>query len=94
MAAYFEAGMLICFGISWPFAVYKSWSTKDVAGKSAVFLWFILLGYVCGIGFKVASGVDKIIAFYAVNLVLVATDIALYYRYRRRPARGAEGMAA
>lgn len=94
MAAYFEAGMLVCFGISWPFAVYKSWSTKNVAGKSAMFLWFILFGYVCGILFKVASGVDVVIAFYAANLVMVAADIALYYRYRGRDAEPAGAAAA
>ena len=34
----FEAGMLICFGASWPFAVMKTYKTKSVKGKSRLFL--------------------------------------------------------
>jgi hypothetical protein len=84
MAAYFEAAMLFCFGVSWPFSVYRSWRTKNVTGKSAVFLWFILMGYVSGILFKIASGVDGVFALYAFNFVMVSADITLFYRYRRR----------
>ena len=93
MGSFFEAGMLVCFGISWPFAVYKSWKSKDVTGKSAVFLWFILLGYVSGIAFKVLSGVDLVIAFYVTNLVMVGADIVLYYRYRGRTAQAPAAAA-
>ena len=34
----FEAIMLICFGASWPAAVYKTYTTKNVEGKSLLFL--------------------------------------------------------
>ena len=94
MAAYFEAGMLVCFGISWPFAVLKTYRSKSVGGKSILFLWLIFLGYVSGATAKVLGEMTWVIGLYALNGLLVATDIALYYRYRRRPARGVEGMAA
>ena len=38
-------------------------------------------GYACGILHKALYSQDWIIALYALNLVLVATDLALYYRY-------------
>ena len=78
--------MLACFGVSGPVAVLKTWRTKAVSGKSLLFLWLILAGYVCGVLFKVASGLDWVIALYGANLGLVTLDIALYYRYRGRKA--------
>ena len=35
----YEAGMLICFGVSWPLAAYKTYKAKCVHGKS---IWFSL----------------------------------------------------
>ena len=32
----FEAVMIFCFGVSWPFSIYKSYRTKSVKGKSLV----------------------------------------------------------
>jgi len=49
----FEMGMLICFGVSWPFAVYKTWKTKTSESKSMVFLWLVFVGYLSGIAHKV-----------------------------------------
>ena len=49
----FEAGMLLCFGASWPAAVLKTYRTKNVEGKSLVFLSLILIGYICGMINKV-----------------------------------------
>ncbi len=76
--------MLVGFGVSWPFAVRKTWRTKRVEGKSAVFLWCILLGYLSGITHKIVYSADAVVALYAFNCLLVATDLALYYRYRAR----------
>ncbi|MHC4201752.1 MAG: hypothetical protein ACYSU0_17330 [Planctomycetota bacterium] len=85
----FEIGMLVGFGVSWPFAVWKTWSSKRVEGKSAVFLWCIFFGYVSGILHKVFGNFDAVTALYAFNGLMVALDIALYYRYRARDARPA-----
>ena len=35
-----EAGMMICFGASWPFQVAKTYKTKEVKGKSILFIYF------------------------------------------------------
>ena len=85
----FEIGMLVGFGVSWPFAVWKTWSSKRVEGKSAVFLWCIFLGYVSGILHKVLGNFDAVTALYAFNCLMVALDIALYYRYRASSAQPA-----
>ena len=42
----FEAGMMVCFGASWPIAAYKTYKAKCVDGKSLRFSSLILLGYV------------------------------------------------
>ncbi len=96
LATVFEIGMLVGFGVSWPFAVWKTYSTKNVAGTSVVFLWCVFLGYVSGVLFKVFGAADWVTALYALNGLLVATNIALYYRYRGRSAAIAasqEGLA-
>lgn len=88
VAPYAEALMLACFGASWPFSVAKAIRIKKVTGKSAVFLWLVLLGYAAGITFKLARWSEEppvrhwILLLYAFNFSIVAVDICLYYRYR------------
>jgi hypothetical protein len=78
----FEAGMLICFGSSWPFAVAKTYKTKNVKGQSRLFLFLVLIGYAFGIIHKIFFNLDIVLALYIVNALLVLTDIVLHYRYR------------
>lgn len=80
----FEAGMLICFGASWPFAVIKTYKTKNVKGKSVLFLSLIILGYICGIINKIQNSVDIVFWLYVINLLLVGTDYLFYFIYRNR----------
>jgi formate hydrogenlyase subunit 3/multisubunit Na+/H+ antiporter MnhD subunit len=81
MGEIFEAIMVICFGLSWPLSVYKSWKAKTVKGKSLLFECFILLGYVCGIVGKILTGkITYVFVFYILNLIMVSTDLCLYYR--------------
>lgn len=79
----FEAGMLICFGASWPFAVRKTFITKSVKGKSKFFLFLIILGYVFGIVHKVMNSLDIVIWLYVINLLLVSADLFLCFRYSK-----------
>lgn len=79
----FEAGMLICFGISWPVSVYRSAKSKSTKGKSIIFLYFILVGYFSGITHKLIYSLDLVLILYIINSLLVITDICLYYRNRR-----------
>ena len=87
--------MLVCFGASWPFSIYKSWRTKNVSGKSVLFLWLIFFGYLAGITNKVLRSLapevslEAVTALYGLNAVLVFTDILLYYRYSRAGSQAA-----
>lgn len=81
--------MMICFGLSWPISISKSLRTKVVSGKSPLFMSILCLGYLCGIIHKVLYSTDWVMALYALNMVMVAIDLFLYYRYlpRERTAR-------
>jgi len=78
----FEILMLILFGLSWPFSIYKSWKSKSTAGKSIIFLFVVLLGYCAGIIHKVLYSMDFVIYLYIINCIMVGVDIMLYYRNR------------
>ena len=80
----FETGMLLCFGASWPFALYKTWKTKITAGKSLTFLWLVLIGYLCGLTHKILYSPDLVIVLYALNTLMVVSDLTLTYCYHPR----------
>lgn len=82
MAELFEILMIVCFGMSWPMNVIKSWRARTTKGKSLPFLLLISVGYVFGIAGKLISGAYKwyVLFFYVLNLVMVLTDLALYFR--------------
>jgi hypothetical protein len=77
----FEAAMLICFGISWPVSIAKTLRTKTVAGKSPLFMGIVCFGYLCGLIHKTLHSFDWITALYALNMLMVAADLRLYYFY-------------
>ena len=80
-----EAGMMFCFGISWPFQVAKTYKTKNVKGKSILFLWLVEACYLMGMAHKIIYNMDAVIYLYAANFLLVGTDMVLYYIYKNRP---------
>jgi hypothetical protein len=75
--------MLICFGAAWPFSIIRSWRSRSTSGKSVIFLWIVLTGYVSGITHKIIFNYDGVIWAYVANFILVLTDIVLFYRNRR-----------
>ncbi len=79
----FEAAMLVCFGVSWPISIAKSLRTRKVEGKSPLFMAIVCFGYLNGVIYKVSQSFDWIIALYALNMVLVAVDLSLYFYYSR-----------
>ncbi|NGX28688.1 MAG: hypothetical protein K940chlam1_00872 [Candidatus Anoxychlamydiales bacterium] len=79
----FEMIMLICFGIAWPLAVYKSHKTKSTKGKSIAFLYTIFIGYMSGIIYKAYYNYDWVIYLYVLNSLMVLLDISLYHRNKR-----------
>jgi len=92
-AQFFEAGMLVCFGISWPVAILKSLRTRRTEGKSLLFLGLVCIGYIAGTAskfFKAAgawAALEPVTALYVLNAFMVAFDMILYYRYRPRAAK-------
>ncbi len=88
MSEFLEACMVVSFGISWPMNIVKSLRTRSAKGKSLPFLLFIFAGYICGIASKLLSGnMTYVFVFYVLNLLMVGTDIALYFRNRRLDAQ-------
>jgi len=87
MGSVFEAAMMICFGVSWPLSIWKTYKVKNPAGKSVAFLWLVIVGYVSGMVSKIVGGkIDWVIALYALNASMVGTDLFLVYLYRARLA--------
>lgn len=78
----FEIIMLVCFGLAWPFSIYKSATTREVGSKSMVFLFALLLGYVAGVIHKIFYLYDPVIFLYILNGTMVSVDIVLTMRNR------------
>ena len=78
----FEITMLVCFGLAWPFSIYKSWKTREVGSKSLIFLVALLVGYIAGVLHKIFYLMDGVIVLYIINGTMVSIDIALYLRNR------------
>lgn len=82
----FEAGMMVCFGVSWPIAAYKTYKAKCVHGKSFTFSCLILTGYICGIIHKLFFYNDWVIWLYLINMIFLLMDMFLYLKYKNNPA--------
>ncbi len=83
----FEAIMMLCFGASWPFSIWKTIKVKNPVGKSVIFLWLVEIGYLAGIIYKL-SRPDWVIALYALNAAMVGTDLYLVVKYRKMRRKG------
>ena len=91
MSELLEITMIVCFGISWPINVMKSYKARTAKGKSIVFMCLIVLGYIAGIASKfmneayMAQFADKwyVLFFYFLNMIMVMADIVLYFRNRK-----------
>lgn len=84
MSQLLEAFMVICFGISWPISIMKSYTSQTAKGKSFVFLVFILIGYLCGIASKfLSNNISYVLIFYIINFVMVFIDLCLYFRNKK-----------
>lgn len=84
----FEFIMLICFGLSWPISVYKSFKSKSTQGKSVVFIFAIIIGYVSGIIGKIVNhSINYVFVLYCLNLMIVFLDLLLYFHNKRLEQR-------
>lgn len=84
----FEILMLVCFGFAWPTSIYKSITSKSIEGKSVLFLYIIMLGYLMGMTHKFLYHLDFVIVLYGINFLMVLTDLLLYYRNKRLLIKG------
>ncbi|MGN0399008.1 MAG: hypothetical protein ACI4EO_02660 [Blautia sp.] len=84
-----EALMILCFGLSWPISIRKSWVSRTAKGKSLFFEVFIWIGYVFGIMNKFiqyGQNPEKswifflAWAFYFLNITEITIDMILYFR--------------
>ncbi len=88
LAYVLEAGMLICFGLSWPLNAYKSYKAGTAKGASWQFIALISLGYISGIAAKFVSGsITWVLWVYLFNVVCVAANWCVYFRNRRLDAQ-------
>ncbi|MDD4082626.1 MAG: hypothetical protein PHD05_04535 [Sphaerochaetaceae bacterium] len=79
-----ETIMLICFGLSWPLSIYRSITSRSTKGKSLLFMIFIIVGYLCGLVSKIIShNYNLAYYFYYPNIIMVTTDVFLYFRNKR-----------
>lgn len=91
MTTLLETIMIICFGMSWPLSVYKSWKSATAKGKSLQFEVFIWIGYIAGISknFVLFSegkrgGIFFLgWFFYFFNFAMITIDMLLYIRNAR-----------
>ncbi len=91
MANTLEALMILCFGLSWPFSIRKSWVSRTNKGKSLLFELFIWIGYIFGIARKFlifgAAGGQALgfmfwlgWVFYVLNWLEISADMLIYVR--------------
>lgn len=79
-----EIGMLVCFGLSWPFNIAKSLRSRTAKGKSTLFEMMIIIGYLFGLSGKFLAGnITYVVAFYVIDILLVSTDLILTFRNKR-----------
>ena len=87
-----EALTILCFGLSWPISIRKSWVSRTAKGKSLFFEVFLLIGYAFGIARKIIQlatwsnpeAPDFIFflsaVFYVLNFIEISVAMALYFR--------------
>jgi hypothetical protein len=85
-----EALMILCFGLSWPISIRKSYVARTAKGKSLFFEVFIWIGYIFGIirKFMLWGAATESLGwlfylgwfFYVLNIVEITIDMALYFR--------------
>ena len=84
MPEFLETCMMVLFGLSWPMNIIRSVRSRTAKGKSVWFLFFIILGYLAGIASKILAGhITYVLFFYVLNILMVSTDVVLYFRNRR-----------
>ena len=93
MMSIFEMGMLLCFGAAWPLNIYKSLKSRTAAGRSILFQWAIIIGYICGIIHKILYSNNIVLYLYILNLLMGSFDTVLYFRNKKLERQRAQKTA-
>ena len=81
MAQFLEVMMLVCFGLSWPLNIMKSWKSRTAKGKSLLFECCVIIGYCCGLAGKIIGGkITYVVAVYVLDILMVSVDLLLTIR--------------
>ena len=101
-----EALMILCFGLSWPISIRKSWTSRTAKGTSLFFEIFLLVGYIFGIVRKVILFANAVSVgrpegflfylswfFYVLNFIEISIDVALYFRNVKLDKERESGLA-
>lgn len=84
LAHLLEAGMLVCFGFSWPLNVVKAYRAKTAKGTSLAFIILIITGYIAGISAKIINNqFNYVLGVYFLNLAIVSANVFVYIRNKR-----------
>ena len=84
LADLLEAGMLVCFGFSWPLNVVKAYRAKTARGTSLAFIILIITGYIAGISAKIINNqFNYVLGVYFLNLAIVSANVFVYIRNKR-----------
>ncbi|HIR22759.1 MAG TPA: hypothetical protein IAB32_03120 [Candidatus Scatosoma pullicola] len=104
-ATIFEIVMVLCFGASWPFNIVRAYKARTTKGTSLQFTILIGIGYIGGILSKIFASADQgagywkpltvlAFVFYIINLCMILTALAIYFRNKKLDAaRAAAGKA-
>ena len=93
-----EIGMRVAFGFSWPFNIMKSWRSRTAKGKSVVFEFIVVFGYLVGVlGKFITWHTTGVLAysvwFYFADIAMVTIDIILYFRNTRLDRQAEKNQA-
>lgn len=91
LAHLLEAGMLVCFGFSWPLNVVKAYKARTAKGTSLAFIVLIITGYIAGISAKIINNqFNYVLGVYFLNLAIVSANIFVYIRNKTLDRKAAE----
>ena len=92
IATILEIMMVICFGLSWPFNIIRSYRARTTKGTSLLFMSLIEVGYLAGIGCKILTWVARgslswlqmvAFVFYIINFTMVLIGLLIYFRNKK-----------
>ena len=80
-----EVVMLICFGLSWPVAAFKSFKSHSSKSTNVPFIMLILFGYMAGVTAKFISGnVGYVLIAYLINILSVIANLVVFFINKTR----------